>query len=185
MKVKGTAVKTLSAYIKTKYPDNYYDWLELLSDEARTIVSNPILATHWYDLETAILEPTQHAAKLFFDNDFIKASYQLGKYSSAVALKGIYKIFIKVSSPNFIISRAVNMMDTYYKPGKIEVEKFPEKKVKLIFSEFTKGSEMVFYRIAGWAVNTFEAINCKNVKSDVKINEKDRELTASITIYWE
>ena len=56
-----------------------------------------------------------------FFSDEKEAGLELGRYSAEISLKGIYKIFLKISSPNFVLARASNVFNTYYNPGIVEI----------------------------------------------------------------
>ncbi len=163
MEIKGTAVKSIYNFVKERHKEKLQLWLDALPAEAKNIMQNPILATDWYDLNKGCVLPTT-ALKVLYNNDVKKAAWESGRFSADSALTGIYKVFIKVSSPNFIISRAGKIFETYYRPSKIEVVSNVGKTVNLHITEFPEPNKVIDYRIAGWMERALEINNCKNVR---------------------
>jgi hypothetical protein len=184
MEVKGTAVKTIPEYIQRKYSDIYDKWYSSLSEESHQIFDNPILATKWYDLEISMLSPMKILANIS-KKDLKDLFWDMGVFSSIEALTGIYKVFIRISSTNFIIGRAANILSTYYKNTEIRVLESEKNNVTLEFLKFPKEVNLVMYRIGGWIQNTFYAVGCKNVTAEIKNIEDSYEFKTLIIVKWE
>jgi len=184
MEIKGTAVKSIFQYMETKYPDYFKDWYSALPVESKEIFDNPVLATKWYDMEFGALIPMKLAAKLLrFEEQ--KMAWDMGVFSSVEALKGIYKVFIRVASTNFIISRAGSIIATYYKNTEVKTLDHTENKVTLELTKFNKNVNLIMYRIGGWIENTFYAVGCKNVKVEVRNVEDTYEFKTFIFVSWD
>jgi len=184
MEVKGTAVKSILDFLQTFHAPIKEEWLKLLPAESREIMENPILVTKWYDMNMGILQPTIVAAQLL--NEEVNAlSWKTGIYSSKMALTGIYKVFIRIASTDFIISRAANIMETYYKNTSIKALEKTNKSVTLELLKYPKEFNLIMYRIGGWIQNTFETINCKNVKVTIKNIEDIYEFKTLIFVNWD
>lgn len=184
MEIKGTAVKSIPEYVKQHFASRYVEWLEKLPVESRKIMTDAIYATHWYPMKEAAVMPTRQLS-IFFGNDTKKAAWESGRFSAENALKGIYRIFIKVSSPNYIISRASKIFNTYYRPCSMEVTGSDKGHVNLHITEFPEPDRVVEYRIAGWMQKALEINNCKNV--DIKLPQsltRGHKIT-EIDIHWE
>lgn len=168
MEIKGTAVKSIPEFVKQKYASRYADWVKSLSPESQQIINNVSSAT-WYSLKDAAIEPTQKVAELFFNNDFKKGALELGRFSADIGLHGVYKLYVKFSSPGHIISRASRIFSAYYSPTKMETDDLKTNSVNLVISQFDLPSEVIEYRIAGWVERALEISGCKGI--DVKITE--------------
>ncbi len=162
MRVKGTVVKSIQQYVKDKWAAKYNDWLENLPSGAKTIMSNPIYATDWYPLNEGVILPTHHL-KMFFDDNSIRAAMEAGKHSAEVSLTGIYKIFVKMANPGYIIKRASKIMATYYENAVLDVGESSSKSVTLLIKEFDNLDKMVEYRIAGWIEKGLELSGCSDI----------------------
>ncbi len=185
MEVKGTAVKTIPDYIKLKHENIYDEWFASLPDSSRKFFEESILSTEWYPLQESVVVPMENLAKIL-SKDVNKVSWDMGIYSSQVALKGVYKIFVRIASPSFIIGRAANMLESYYRPGSISLAEREKGKIVLEFSDFLKADHLIMHRIAGWSYNTFAVVKAKNIKTELKnIESSEGHLKTLLIITWE
>lgn len=185
MEIKGSAVKTTPEFVKSKYSSRYLEWVKSLPDTSREIIDKPIYATTWYPLMESVIIPTQRVADMFFNGNYCKAAREIGRYSAEVALKGIYKIFVRVSSPNFVLSRASNIFSTYYNPADIKVIESADKKAVLQLKRFNPQEKLIMERIAGWIEHTLEITLKSPLKVDVSNKIENDMLSAQITAMWE
>jgi len=184
MEVKGTAVKSILDFVTTYHSDIMTEWFKLLPIESREIMENPILVTKWYDMNFGILQPTIVASEMV-KKDVNTFSWETGIFSSKIALTGIYKVFIRIASTDFIISRAANIMETYYKNTSIKAIERGSNNVTLELLKYPKEYNLIMYRIGGWVLNTFETIGCKNVKVEIKNIEDIYEFKTLIFVTWD
>jgi hypothetical protein len=184
MEIKGTAVKTTEQFMKDRYPDLYLDWKRELPAESRVFFRNLIHATKWYPLFEAVILPTEAVARVI-NKSKIDTARELGKYSAEVALSGVYKIFIRISNPDFVISRATQVFSTYYQPGSIEITERNDTSIKTAIKDFEKKDELIMHRIAGWMEGTLEATRRKTIHSEVIIADaENNRLFCEIIARW-
>jgi len=183
MDIKGTAAKTIPEFVKKKYPDSYQDWLESLPPQSRAIMNKPILATQWYDVSDAVVWPTRKIGDLFFDSH-IKAAWELGRYSSETALKGVYKIFIRIASPLFVLSRIGNVLSAYYSNMQSKVLDKANNKAVMQFYGYTEAEKLNIYRVAGWIEKTIETCAKREIKVWVEHRDLNGKPSAVITAVW-
>ncbi|MBN1990349.1 MAG: hypothetical protein JW783_13185 [Bacteroidales bacterium] len=184
MEIKGTAVKTTPEFVRERFGDRFQEWIELLPDSSRSIIEQPIYATSWYSLMDSVIVPTQKVGDLFYDGDHTLAAYELGRYSAETALKGIYKIFVRVSSPHFVLSRASSIFSAYYQPAEVRVIETTDKKAVLQFSKFAVDEQLIMHRIAGWIEKTLEITLKSALQVDVENRENGTELVTRIVAEW-
>lgn len=183
MEIKGTAVKITAEYIKTHHKDRYYEWLEKLPEKSRDIVGQPVFATAWYPLTEAVIVPTKITGEMFFSSH-IEAAMELGRYSSESALNGIYKIFVKISSPQFVLSRAANVFATYYNPADIQIITAKDNSASIEMKGFERKDELIVYRIAGWLEKTVELTTKSKSTPIIENKYIGDSLTAKISMKW-
>ncbi|RPH33780.1 MAG: hypothetical protein EHM93_03855 [Bacteroidales bacterium] len=184
MEIKGSAVKATPDFVKEKFGARYNEWVKLLPEKSKNIIEQPIYATTWYSLTDSVIVPTQKVAELFYAGNSAKAASEIGRYSADVALKGVYKIFVRVSSPQFVLSRASSIFSTYYQPSEIRVIESAEKKAVLQLSKFHPTEKLIMNRIAGWIEKTLEITLKSALKVDVDNHVEGANLTSKITIMW-
>ena len=123
MEIKGTALLAIRDFVKINHKEKYDEWLNSLNMDSRQIFEDTIDSTKWYPVDAAAVEPTVKISELLFMNDSKKGAWESGRYSAEKGLSGIYKIFVKASTPSFIISRAKDIFAKYYRPCEIKVVK--------------------------------------------------------------
>lgn len=185
MEIKGTAVKATPDFVKANFINRYSEWVKSLPQTSREIIEKPIYATTWYPLIESVIIPTQKVADLFFEGDYNKAAREIGRFSADIALKGIYKIFVRISSPQFVLSRASSIFQTYYQPAEIKVVESADKKAVLQLEKFHIDEKLIMERIAGWIEHTLEITLKSPLKVDVQNIVNGKNLTARITAMWE
>jgi hypothetical protein len=163
MEVKGTAVLAIRDYVKNNYPTEFNTWLNSLSPAAKGIFSSPIDSTKWYPVESGANEPTEMIGKIFFNGDIDRGAWESGRYSAERALKGIYKIFVKASNPQYIIKRASRVFSTYYRPCEIEVVDEPKDGVVIEMTKVNIRYSAVERRILGWMEMALEISGCREI----------------------
>ena len=167
MEVKGTAIKSISEFVKKNYKDRYYDWLNSLPEESKKIMKDGIYATDWYSMEDAAVIPTQRIGEMFFNNDFNAGAWESGRYSADIGLTGVYKLYVRMSKPGHIIARAGKIFSTYYRPSKIITENETKSSLDLIITEFEQPNAVIENRIGGWIERALEMSGCKSVSVNI------------------
>lgn len=186
MQIKGTAVKGTQLFVMEVFPDRYQEWLNALSSEMQEAIKIGILAGTWYDLHTYVLEPTKIIGDLFYNGEHKKAGFEIGNFSAKYALKGVYKIFVKIASVDFVLKRTTAIFSTYYSKGKFLITYQDKSRVEFLSIGFKNGDELIFERITGWVQGIFEVISKHSFKVDYKIKQLDNNnLETHITSYWE
>ncbi len=185
MQIKGTAVRVTPEYIKNHHADKYDEWMNSLPSECQVIMNNPIIATEWYDVNNAVLIPTKIIADMFFNGKEVEAALELGKYSAEVALKGVYKIFVMISTPAFLISRATSIFSTYYRPADIKIVESTKDSAVFEFKHITEAESLIAWRIAGWMVHALDIVKKKDMQMDIKSDFTPGNEIVTITMTWQ
>ena len=99
---------------------------------------------------------------MFFGGS-IDGAKKVGRFSADYALNGVYKIFIKMGTPSFIIKRASRILPTYYRPSTMKSLKTTAKSTTLEITEFPKMDQYIEERIYGWIQRALEISGCKGL----------------------
>lgn len=185
MEVKGSAVIAIRDYVKAQHQARYKEWLEALSQDSRSIFEGVIDSTGWYPVKYAAVEPTVKLSNFFFEKDHKLGAKESGRYSAQKALNGIYKIFVKASSPSYLIARAARVFATYYRPCQMRAVKKEEKGVVLEITGMENSHTVIEHRIAGWVEKGLEISGAKNVQINIETQETDGQVKKSLVIKWE
>lgn len=184
MKVKGEALVSLPLFILTKYGKTQYeDWLNSLSPEAKQVYSEPIDKTEWYPLKEMLVEPTRCLCEMFYKND-LKGAFDCGRYSAEYGLKGIYKVLVKLSSPEILINRASKILKNYYEPSEVEVLDLGLNKIIVRITEFPEMEHCIEQRIAGWMQRAIEITGKKLVRVKITKSLVQKDPFTEYDITW-
>jgi hypothetical protein len=164
MEIKGVSVKAAPEFVRSRFGSRYDEWLDSLSESSRAAVENP-LASNWYPVHEAVIEPTKKVCDLFYDGRE-EGAWEVGRTSAENALKGVYKIFVKVGSPEFIISRASKIFTNMLKPGEIKVFESSSNRA-VLHMQLPESYWLLELRMAGWIEQALTVHGCK--KPEVKI----------------
>jgi hypothetical protein len=183
MEVKGTAIKTIPEFIKNKFPNEYSRWYSALSTESKEIFKDRVSLLKWYAVKDALIMPTRLIGEMFY-NDIEKGAYELGVFSSESAIKGIYKMLVKVSSPSFIVSRASSIMSNYYKPCIMDVIESTKTSALLSIIDFPEPDIVIDYRVLGWIKTTMQFSRFKNPRVELKKSMGRGDFSTDFLIKW-
>lgn len=184
MHVKGTAVKSIQDYVQTHHSDKYAEWLKAMPEVSRIIMSKPVYVSDWYSVKDAAVEPTIALGKVVFNGDAVKAGWETGRYSSDIALNGVYKVFVKMATPQFIIGRSGKILPSYYDPSDLAVKETGAKHVVLNISQLPMNHEVLEARIFGWIQRALEVCGCKNVQINPTTSMTKGDASTLLMITW-
>lgn len=185
-KVKGTAIVVMPQFIKKKFGDEkFIEWLESLPEETKTIFSEPILSSEWYDQQSVLIEPTKKICEMFYNGNYQEGATAIGQYSAEYGVKGIYKLFIKFNTPKWIIEKSTKLLMTYYDSIVTDSKSISENEILITIRELPGIHEVIECRIASWARTAIEMAGRWNVKF-----RKDKSLAkgddrTEIVISWD
>lgn len=167
MEVKGTAIMATREFVRTKFgEDGLKKWVATLKPEAQQVYGGAVLTNQWYDLRIILVEPCRKIAEMFYGGD-AQAYRDIGKHSADHGLKGIYRLFVKVGSPHFILGKAGAILPTYYRPCVMRGEEADKNKFRVYINQFEDYSDVIEQRIAGWMECALEICGCKSVKIEI------------------
>ena len=167
MKVSGEAMLSIPIFVIKKFGRKAYNqWLDSISPEARKVYSNPISKSDWYPLKKMMIEPTKKICELFYNNS-LRGGWDCGRYSAEYGLKGIYKILVKLRSPQVLIKKGSSILSNYYKPSDVEVLEQTKSHVIVRILKFPEITPCLEYRMAGWMERAVEISGCNHVSVDI------------------
>lgn len=184
MEVKGTAVKSIPEFVKTKFPTRFDEWLLALPDESRKIMKGDITINNWYPLNEGLSIPVRTVGQLFY-GDAIKGAQTMGRYSADIALSGIFKIYVQLGSPKQILERANRVFSSYFRPSEIETHESRKNYFCFHIIQFDQMDEVVEQNMAGWIQRALEISGCKNVRVDIPKSLVKKCSYSEFVLTWE
>jgi hypothetical protein len=161
-KVKGTAVQSSLRYVRERFGEGpLARVIEALPEGDRAAFGHGVLASSWYGMD-AFLRLMQEAERQLRaqEPDVIR---KMGRASCEYGVTGVYKIFFKVGSPEFIISRAARVFTSYYDTGELKIVESGAKRVVAELAGIEGGA--THERIYGWMQRTLELAGARNLCS--------------------
>lgn len=184
MKVKGSALVTIPLFIrKTFGEDEVNRWLDSLSPECREIFTSPILSSSWYPIKAGLSNPTLKLCELFYDGS-LEGAWENGRFSAEYSLKGIYKVFIRIASPHFLIKQASTILPTYYEPCEIEASEKEKNQALIRITRFDEMDKVLENRIGGWVEKALEICGCKELQVSVTKSLVDNDPYTEFIASW-
>jgi hypothetical protein len=160
MKIKGTAILALPAFIKSEFPDRFDEWIGALPSASRNVHRSAILAFKFYDVFEALYDPTRVMCDLFYGGDS-NGARRSGHYSAGFALNGFYKIFFRIGAPQFLIDRAARVFNDYYPEGEMAVTESSPHRCVLQIVRLPEPHWVVDMNVWGWAEGALELMGKK------------------------
>lgn len=185
MQVKGTSITTTRDFVKENFPNHYKEWIKSLPLESQKLYEGVVNVSSWFDIKSAYYEPMNKIIEQFYSNNAQKGGEELGKFSAKVALNGMYKVFLFVATPQYLMKRASRMVETFYTPSEVEVSETSSKMVVMKIKKFDGITKVLEYRFAGWCVKALELCNCKNISYRITSHISSGQPTTTIEFKWE
>ena len=89
----------------------------------------------------------------------------MGRASAEYGLSTVYRIFCKIGSPQFIISRGSRVFSSYYQQGSLEVTESGPGFANAELRDFRDGSPEFCERIFGWMARMLEFCGARDMRT--------------------
>lgn len=184
METKGAAVATIPLFVKEQHGGRaYQNWLDALPPKTRDIMSGSILPSMWYPMQEAVVEPTRVLCDLIYRGEPTGA-LDLGRFSAKHGLRGVYRLFIRVASPEFIVAKASQILPTYYRPSRMAVAERGKNSAVVQITEFPEPNTLVEYRIMGWMKQALQMCGVKSEQTRIKASMTQGSPFTEFHIAW-
>ena len=183
VQIKGSAIKETIAQVKSRAgEDAFQKILGLLDEETRKICKSEIYSSSWYPLElfTRFLEVE---IRVLADGK----EEMVTRGSEAIIekqLRGIYKAFVKLGSPEFVIKRIAAVHATYFQGVPIEVHLQGTGKALVRYTGFEKQHRVMGFAIIGFFKKALEISGAKDVVLYFTIPIEAGEAFSELSIAW-
>lgn len=183
MQVKGNSILAVPAFVKAKFPDRFDEWVDSMSPQAKEIQRDVILATSLYPLYYAMVEPTQKVCDVFYNGEN-RGAWESGRFSAGYALKGIFRFFYRVGSPQFIIDRGTRFFSSYYPEGELQIAESVPGRVVVQIVKFPEPYRILDYDMGGWMDGTLELIRGEKGKVEITKSLSQGDPVTEFVLTW-
>ena len=180
--LKGSAVLETVQAIKARSGDEGYEKIVgTLDDDARTMFRRVILPTAWYPLdafvrflEADLRESAGGNERVLIERSEIVIDRQL---------RGIYRLFVKFGSPEFVLKRISIVHMTYFNGVNIEINLKPGRAV-IRYTGFEPQHRLMGYSIIGFYRKALEISGAKGVQVSFATPIGDSKGYAELVATW-
>lgn len=162
-RVKGTAVESSLLYVRKTFGEASLARIVAALPEGDREPLQNVLASSWYEVDTFrrfMVEAERQLGEK--EPDVVR---RMGRFSCDQGITGVYKIFFRLGSPEFIIGRAARVFSSYYDTGELRiVETRPGRAVGELVG-FEGGAPQFCERIFGWMQQTLERAGARNLRA--------------------
>jgi hypothetical protein len=159
--------------------------MDSLPPESKKVYNSTLDATAWYGYKEGYGVPVNKIMEVCYRGDHKTGGDQLGSWSAELSLKGFYKVFLLIASPQFLLQRASKIFTTFYDPSEIEASIMGSNDAILRIVKFDQIDEAIEYRIAGWTRKALELANCKEPRYEIKSFLSKGDKSTEIYFHWE
>lgn len=162
---KGTVFISTVRFLKESFgEEGLQKVIARLAPDERQRMGAPILASAWYPV--SLLLHIIQASRDEFGASVPDLCIKMGRASADYSLTTVYSMVFKVSSPQWIISRASAVFASYYDTGKMSVSENGKGSATLVITDFADPAPELCERIAGWCGRVLEHCGAHSVRID-------------------
>ena len=183
VQIKGSAIKETINQIKSRAGEEALQRiLCLLDEETRTICQNEVFASSWYPLDvfTRFLEVEIRVLADGKEEMVTRGSEVVIERQ----LRGIYKVFVKLGSPEFVIKRIAAVHATYFQGVPIEVQLQGHGKAVVRYTGFEKQHRIMGFAIIGFFKKALEISGATDVVLCFTVPIEEGKPFSEISISW-
>jgi hypothetical protein len=183
VQIKGSAIKETINQIKSRSgEDAFQKILGLLDEETRMICQGDIYSSSWYslDLFTRFLEVEIRVLADGREEMITRGSEVVIEKQ----LRGIYKVFVKLGSPEFVIKQIAAVHATYFQGVPIEVHMQGPGKALVRYTGFEKQHRIMGFAIIGFFKKALEISGAKDVVLRFTVPIEEGKEFAELSIGW-
>jgi hypothetical protein len=163
--MKGSAFTARFAYLRERYGSRWEQLVATFDPETQVLARGPCLKGSWYDF-ACFVDLNVKAERMFGDGRMTLVR-ELGKNAAMVNLPGLYKLFYKVGSPDFILGKAATIWRQHHDTGHAEGGTTSPNSAYYRVYEFAAPHVTLCRSLEGFLYGSLEAMRM----SDVKITE--------------
>lgn len=162
-RVKGTAVHSSMRYVRESFGEAAFaNILAALPEEDKVILGQEILASTWYPIASFLHFMQETERQLTKEEPDVLR--KMGRASCDYGVTGVYRIFFRIGSPEFLVSRGVSVFARYYDTGTMRVAEARPGRTVVEVSSFEGGAPQFCERLYGWMYRSLELAGARNLR---------------------
>jgi len=159
--VKGTAVLSSVRYVRERFGEEALARVLAALPELR--LRDGVLASAWYPMASFLAFMVEAERQLGVQEPAVVRN--MGRASCDYGVTGVYKVFFKVGSPEFIMGRAARVFSSYYDTGELRMMESRRGRAVAEIRGLDGSAPQFCERIFGWMQRTLELAGARNLRS--------------------
>jgi hypothetical protein len=162
VQIKGSAIQETFDQIKNRSgEESLQKILGLLDEETRKVFKGKVYSSAWYPLDffTRFVELENRV----LDDGNEEMVTRLSEAVVERQLRGIYKAFVKLGSPEYVIKRIAAVHKAYFQGVGIEVRLSEKDKALIRYKGFERQHRIIGFAIIGFFKKALEISGAKDV----------------------
>jgi hypothetical protein len=181
--IKGTALISTIEAIKARGGE--LEWSRIVShleEPAKTMFSQAIFPSNWYSLDAFVDFLEVDIRETAGGNREVLVT-RSGKVIEA-QLTGVYKVFVRIGSPSFVIKRIAAVHATYFKGVSIEPRFEGERKAIVKYVGFKKNQSILECVVVGFFRKALEISGARQISVNFTLPISKGADCSEVTITW-
>ncbi|MDI6740386.1 MAG: hypothetical protein QME74_08495 [Candidatus Edwardsbacteria bacterium] len=185
MKAKGSALVPLREFVLKKFGEQgQQQWLAALPPASRQIHEQPLLTSCWYPFIDGFLVPVEQMCRLFYKGD-PRGAWEFARYAADTELHTIYKVFVRISTPEFLMRNAGLIIKSYFSDAEIKIVESGRGMMRMRISNVDTPHVLFDHVVGGWTEQAFEICGCRNLSTSIVQSAVDNREFTEYHIAWE
>jgi hypothetical protein len=183
VKIKGTAISSAHRHAREHFgEDGWRIVLDGLTPEDRQQVERGVLVSAWYPFSLFIT--IVRVLEKHFGGQVPRLHREMGRAAAEYGLTSFYKIFFKVGSPQFIISKAAKVWRTYNSSGEMTAPVCEKGHAVIELAGFAEPAPELCERLPGFFERTGELSGGRDVKVVHPLCVNRGDATCRFEAWW-
>lgn len=183
VQIKGATIRETVTQIKTRAGDQAFQKiLGFLDEPTRKIFEGEIFASTWYPLDNfaRFLEVEIRVLANGREEVITRGAEAVNERQ----LQGIYKAFVKVGSPEYVIERIAAVHTTYFQGVSVDVQLPEPRKALIKYTGFEKQHRIMGFAIIGFFNKALELSGAKEAVIYFTTPIEEGKGYAELSITW-
>ena len=183
VQIKGATIRETVTQIKTRAGDQAFQKvLSLLDEPTRKIFEGEIFSSTWYPLDNfaRFLEVEIRVLANGREEVITRGAEAVNERQ----LQGMYKAFVKVGSPEYVIERIAAVHATYFQGVSVDVQLPEPRKALIKYTGFEKQHRIMGFAIIGFFNKALELSGAKDAVIYFTTPIEEDRGYAELSIAW-
>ncbi len=157
--------------------------VESLAAETRELWTGMIVATEWYP-NRLVVDVQETIVRTAYAGDPTRIR-ELGIVTAKRDLSGVFKVFLAIVSPQYVVSKTASMWSRYYDHGKVQITEQKSGYVRGRFTDVKSFSEAFWNEILGSCMGAIEAAGGKSIQAAIVAGGTAKDSSMEAEIRWD